>query len=807
MKIKLNWLKELIDLEGLSLDEIVNIASLYSSEIEAVDYIAQGSDLVVARVLTCVPHPDSDHLHVCTVDDGKEVLDIVCGAPNVCAGAKVILAHCGCKLIGGTISPSKIRGVASNGMLCSLQELGVEAKFVPEEFKNGIYLFKEDDNELPLGTNALDALMLGDPVLEMAVTPNRGDLNSMIGVAIELSASLHRPLKGIAKDVFEAKVPNFSTKAEDLDAIDKALKIEIDTPKCPLYMGLIAKDVVIKPSPKWMQTVLIGAGIRPINNVVDITNYIMTLFGQPLHSFDYDKAGHKILVREAKNGEVIRTLDGQDRALEEGDIVITNGEAITALGGVMGGEATEITETTQNVLIEGAIFDSLSIRRTAVRLNLRSEAEGRYEHGVDQSRTALALAYTKYLLETLADAKVLPSVAYCGKTKLEPVKISLTEDQVENYLGIHISKNEITDILTSLGFSVDGDIVSVPSRRPDIKIYQDLIEEVARIYGYDKIPATLPAADGIGHLSTAQKARRKVEYTLNDLGIDQVITYSLVSEKECMEFVPEPCKIEPVKVLMPLTKDHEYLRMSLIPSLVNNAEYLMNHKMDSVQIFEHGNVFGKMGDEFKEEEHLAILLSGPFGGTEWRGDKLNSDFYMLKGILETLSTVLGAGFTFEPSDIENSCMHPRRTAKIMYHNKPIGFVGDIHPRYVKERGINPCVVAEILLKPVLEQKEKVAIYKPINTAPMVNFDIAVIVKKDVLAADIIKTIKRADKQLLTDAKIFDVYEGLPLPADMKSIAVTLTFSAKETLTDQVINEHVKLITEKLKKDLNATLRQ
>lgn len=800
MKIKLNWLNELVDLSGISLKELVEHASLYSAEIEGVSHLASASDAVVARVESCVPHPSSDHLHACTVSDGEKTYPVVCGAPNVASGEKVILAHVGCVLPGGTISPAKIRGVESLGMLCSLEELGLERKFIPEAMRNGIYVFPEDDTT-PLGTPALSALGIDDVILEMAVTPNRGDLLSMIGVALEFSASFHRPLKGLAREAFASSPASFTGERPS------HLKVTVTTDECPLYCALSVSDVTIHESPLWLKNDLMAAGIRPISNVVDITNYIMTLFGQPLHAFDADRLGDEIVVRKAGADEVITTLDGIARTLDEGDIVITNGVKPVALAGVMGGSETEITSTTKNVVIEAAVFAPLSIRRTATRLSLRSEAEGRYEHGVDQSRTALALASTARLLSELCGARVTERPAVVGELHLPDTVVRITPEEVEKCLGIAVSREEMDTIFTSLGFRVQGQDVFVPSRRPDIRIPEDLIEEVSRLHGYDKIPAAIPAARGLGALTPVQKRRRRVEDVLNDLGLDQVITYSLVSAEKAVQYQPEGFTRKPVKVLMPLTKDHEVLRMSLIPSLVDNAVYLENHKMDSIQVFEHGAVYWQDEDGEHEEEHLALLLTGPFGGTSWKGLRPGADFYTLKGILEALSRVLDAGFVFVPATDEVREMHPKRTATILYHNKPIGFVGEMHPREAKAHELERVVVAELSLAPILAQKERVAVYKPVANVPTVTYDIAVIVKKDVLASEIVKTISRADRTLLSGITIFDVYSGLPLPADVKSIALSLSFQAKETLTDEVVSAHVDQIVAALKEKYGAVLRQ
>ena len=507
MRVKLEWLKELVDLEGLITEEIVEKLSLYSIEVESVSKVVDGTNLVVGYVESCVPHPNSDHLSLCQVDVGNEKLQIVCGAPNVRAGQHVIVAKEGAELPGGfKIKRAKIRGVESNGMICSLNELGLENKFVPEEYQDGIFHFPE---KAEIGSNALAALNLDDEVIELDLTPNRGDLLSMLGVAIEASAIFNRPLKPLA---FKAAQ---ESRTAELNVINEA-------PGCIGYYGQVVKNVEIKPSPWWLISRLIAYGIRPINNVVDITNYILVLFGQPLHAFDYDELGKDIVIRNANPGEKIITLDEIERELNEADIVITDGRKPVAIAGVMGGEESGIGPNTKNIVIEAAVFDPRSVRATSERLGLKSDSSLRFEKGVDINTTKLALDYTCYLLEELAGGEI-STRAFAGVAEIAPRKIEISARDVEKLLGINIPSGEIKAILNRLGFEVIGDgdfLVSVPNRRPDIAIKADLIEENARIYGYDKITGTIPVNKSLGGLSYMQKQRREIKRILRGLGAE-----------------------------------------------------------------------------------------------------------------------------------------------------------------------------------------------------------------------------------------------------------------------------------------------
>ena len=801
MRVKLEWLNELVDLTGLSVKQIVDKVSLYSIEVENLEKLVDATNLVVGYVLTKTPHPDSDHLNVLTVDVKDEVLQIVCGAPNVEEGQYVIVAKIGAKLPGGEIKPSKIRGVDSFGMCCSLAELGIENKYIPEKYANGIYYFEDQVN---LGVDALSALNLDDYVIELGITPNRGDLLSMIGVAYEFSAAFNRPLKPLVYSY------------ERSNQFDKDLEVKIETPSCLSYYAQVIRDVHIRKSPLWLRSRLIAFGIRPINNVVDITNYILALFGQPLHSFDYDTLGKKIVIRNAKEGEVITTLDDIKRDLLSTDVLITDGNKGVALAGVMGGKNTDIEESTKNVLIEAAIFDPMAVRKTSARLNLHSESSMRFERGVDLNRTKAALDYTNYLFTILADAKVDKNYVHAGIEKLDDKCIKLTKDNVNKLLGTNISLDEITNILEGLRFGVkklDNDTleVLVPSRRPDITIMQDLVEEVGRLYGYENLPATTPTDSLVGGLNNHQRNEAKIKNILSGLGLFETFTYSLVKEAQNLEFTYNHLDLPNIKLLMPLTEDHAVLRKSLVPSLVEACKYNASRKNKDYHIFEIGKVYfdntNNENDSYLEEYRLAGAMMGMYSSTLHAGRAEKADFYLLKGIIDYLFSKFDLKLDYSPLSKECKELHPKRSATIYYNGLDIGFIGQLHPKYAKDNGLDDVYVFELRIDWLLEYVEPIRKYQPINKLPSVERDLALVVKKNVNASDIVASIRKSERELLADVKIFDVYVGEKVASDEKSIALKLIFASSKPLTDEIINEKIKKILKDLAFRVGAKLRE
>ena len=802
MRVKLEWLNELVDLTGLTIKQIVDKVSLYSIEVENLEKLVDGTNLVIGHVLTKTPHPDSDHLNILTVDVGKETLQIVCGAPNVDVDQYVIVALVGASLPNGiTIKDSKIRGVESHGMVCSLAELGIESKYIPEKFANGIYYF---GGSVKPGDEALKALNMDDYVIELGITPNRGDLLSMIGVAYEFSATFGRKLKPL----------NYSYKKEA--TIDKNLSVSIEADACKSYYAQVIRDVKIKESPLWLKSRLVAFGVRPINNVVDITNYILALFGQPLHSFDYDVLGNKIVVRYAKEGESIVTLDDIERKLLPTDLLITDGSKPVALAGVMGGKNSSIEANTKNVLIEAAIFDPMTVRKTAARLNLHSESSMRFERGVDLNRTKLALDYTNYLFATLADAKIDKEAVHAGIESLDDTKITLTNANVNGLLGTSIETKQIKEILESLNFKVeqaskDTLDVFVPSRRPDITIMQDLVEEVGRLYGYENLPDTTPTDSLVGGLNNFQSNEAKIKDVLSGLGLFEAITYSLVNEKQNKEFNYNHLELPSIKLLMPLTEDREVLRKSLVPSLVEACKYNVSRKCKDYSVYEIGKVYfdntQNETDSYIEEYRLAGIMSGTFSSTLHSQKQEKVDFYLVKGIINHLLSKFDLKLEYIPLDKEVAELHPKRSATILYDGKQIGFMGQLHPKYAKDNGLDETYVYEIKLDWLLNYVEPIRKYTPINKLPSVERDLALVVKKDILASQIVSSIRKSEKEILSDVKIFDVYVGEKVASDEKSIAIKLVFTSPTPLTDEIINEKIKKILKDLSFRVGAKLRE
>ena len=797
MRVKLEWLNELVDLTGLSTQEIVDTASLYSIEIENVDRVIKASNIVIGHVLTKEKHPDSDHLNLLTVDVKDEVLNIVCGAPNVEKGQYVIIAKVGAKLPGFEIKKSKIRGYESCGMCCSLQELGVENKYIEEKYAKGIYYF-EDCTEV--GMAADEALNWHDDIIELGITPNRGDLLSMIGVAYEFSASFGRKLKPLTFEL---------TRLQEEQ--DKKLNIKIETKGCLGYYGQVIKNVCVKPSPRWLSSRLIAFGIRSINNLVDITNYILALYGQPLHAFDLDKIGYNVVIKNASNDETFVTLDEIERKLVETDVVITDGKETKCLGGVMGGLNSEITDETKNIMLEAAVFDPMTIRKTASRLNLHSEASQRYERGVDLNRTKEALDYACYLYQTLCDASIVGEAVYDGVCGIEDKEISITKDQVNKLLGTDISKDEVVSIFEKLNFKVlvNGEEIKVyvPNRRPDITIKEDLIEEVARLYGYTKLPITLPEDRMAGALSVSNKNKRIIQDTLVGLGLHETVTYSLVNDKQNAKFtLLNKEGIEDISILMPLTEDRKTLRFNLMASNIEVLKYNLARKNKNIANFEISRVYYKHEGKKCEDLHLAIVMANEYSNTLWQGKSEVVDFFLLKGIVNQVFEKLGLEEKYVVLDKECNELHPNRSALIYVGEKLVGYIGKLHPQYEKENDLDDTYVCEINLQEIIDYKKETVIFKAIQKLPSVERDLALIMNKNVLASDLVECIKKSDKQILSDVQIFDLYEGEHVKEDEKSIAVKLVFTSNEQLTDEVINAKVKRILKDLQYKLNVNLR-
>ena len=791
MKLSTNFVKDYVDIpEDVDLKRLAEDMTRVGNEYDSAEKLINVTNVTIGQVKTCEMHPDSDHLHVCTVDVGNEILNIVCGAPNVRAGLKVIVALPGAELPGGiTIKKGVIRGVESNGMLCSMAELGLENKFLTEADKNGIHELPEN---APIGEDPIKFLGLDDEVIDFELTANRGDLLSILGMAYEIGAIYDKPVKNI----------DLSYKEQGED-INNQFTVDIQTPNCSIFLAKKVENVTIKESPDFIKTRLMASGIRPINNVVDISNYVMLETGQPLHFYDADRLGNKIIVRMAKEQEKLTTLDGQERGLTEEDIVIADDKNAVGLAGVMGGLTTEIEENTKNIIIESAIFDAVKIRMTSKKI-LRSEASLRFEKGLDSNRTYMAIDRACNLLEKYADAKVVTGIVKYDTTEKEDKKISITAKNITDLLGIEISMDEILDVFRKLGFGVkvnEGTIeVSVPRRRLDISIKEDLIEEVGRIFGVDNIEGRLPVFPS--KPGSYDKVTRQIRNKMISLGLNETLSYILVNGKEAKMYSTDEYEI--VSLLDPMTEERNTLRYSIIPSLVKIYEYNKARSLKDISIFEIGKGFAKHGEEFKEESKLCALMTGEYGlGIN---HKTQVDFYVIKGVAEELLDYLGYGnrYSFVVKDNFPKEFHPYQTAYISVNNDIVGIIGRLHPNISKE----PTFVMEINLDKLLDKKVGKMKFKEISKFPSVKKDIAVIIDKEKTSGEVAMAIKKAASNLLTKVELFDVYTGANIDENKKSLAYSLTFEdSKKTLTDEEINKEMEKIIEFLGKKLNAELRK
>ena len=790
MKVSKNWLSDYIDLSSYSDEELFKEINAHVCEIESYKKLVDATNLTIAKVLDCQMHPNSDHLHICQVEiRPNEVSQIVCGAPNVTTGVKVICALPGAVLPGNfKIKPSKIRGVESNGMLCSLQELGIEEKYVPEEFKNGIYLFNDD---APVGDDPLKYLGFDDTIIDLELTSNRSDLLSIEGVAYDMGATLNKKIT--------PHLPLLHT-VSTLNPIN----VKVETDKCYKYNARYVSNVTIKESPQWMKARLISSGIRPINNVVDITNYVLIEMGQPLHAFDADSLGNTIVVRQAHDGEKLKTLDTIERELNSDDIVITNGKDAICVAGVMGGLSTEVESTTKNIVLEGAYFDPLSIRKTSTKLGLKSESSIRYERNIDYDRVERALDYAAELMEKYADATVYEEVKRDVRVTLEPKYVSITTKKINSVLGTELEDSYIEELFNRLAYEYkkNGEVyeIKLPSRRMDLEESpQDIIEDVARMYGYNNIPTTIAKTRDKGYLTYSQKRTRLVRQILAFMGLNEVVSYSLIAKKDLGLWVKEIK--DPVEVLMPLTEDRAVMRQSLLNGVVDAIQYNKARKIDNLALFEIGNVYSK--DE--ENLHLAIALSGVYSHQEWKGSKQISDFFLLKGILESLFSKLNFEVSYKPYN-EIVSFHPGRCAEIIHNGHRIGIIGEIHPKVQKELGVEGCVALEISLEDLVTEQLTLK-YKSINKFPSIQRDLAIVCDKSINAYDIQRVIEKSSKKYLSNISLFDVYTGENVGKDEKSLAFKLTFEdSTKTLETQEVDNVVKNILDHLAKEYNARLR-
>lgn len=787
MKLSTNFLKDYIDID-VDVKQLAEDMTRVGNEYDSASNLINATKLVIGQITECEPHPDSDHLHLCKVNIGTEVLDIVCGAPNARTGLKVIVALDGAVLPEKTIKKGMIRGQESNGMLCSIAELGLEHKFLKPEDSEGIAELGEDAE---IGGDPIKYLQMDDGVIDFELTANRGDLLSILGMTYEVGA------------IYDKKVKDVDLKhKESGEDINKTFKTEVKTENCSKLLVKKVENVKIEESPIFIKNRLIASGIRPINNVVDISNYVMLELGQPLHFYDADKLGNKLVVRMAEDGEKLTTLDNVERTLTSEDIVIADATHGVGLAGVMGGLETEVEPDTKNIIIESAIFDSVKVRKTSKKI-VRSEASNRFEKGLDPERTTMAIERACKLLEEYAGGTVVTGTVEYDKTNNKEKEIEITFKNINDVLGTVIPNEEILNVFRKLGFSykVNGETikVTVPTRRLDISIKEDLIEEVSRIYGVDNIEGKLPIVPM--RKGSYDKTQREIRNKMIALGLKETLTYVLINDKEVNGYTLD--KFEPLKLLDPITEDRNTLRYSMIPSLYKVYEYNKAREQKDISIFEIGKGFYKKGEVYGEDTKLCVLMSGKYS-TGLNNNK-TVDFYVIKGIAEEVLDYLGYSgrYSFMKQEMPKE-MHPGQSAMINVNGSNIGMIGKIHPSVTKD----DVYVLEINLDELFTKKVGKMKYKEFSKFPSINKDIALVVDKKSVSKDIEKVIKSAGGSLLTNIEVFDVYTGVGVGIDKKSIAYSLTFSdMKKTLTDEEINGLMDKIIDAVSKKCGAELRK
>lgn len=801
MLVSYKWLKELVAIDVPSA-ELAEKMSTTGIEVEGVEIPAEGlSKLVVGHVLSCEDVPET-HLHLCQVDTGDdEPRQIVCGAPNVRAGIKVIVAIPGARIADNyKIKKGKIRGMESLGMICSLQELGLPDAIIPKEFSEGIQILP--DNAIP-GDSIFSYLDLDDEIIELSITPNRADALSVRGVAHEVAAIYGKELK------FPVKTPQESSKAtSDL------ISVAIESDKVLTYASRVVENVTVQASPQWLQNRLMNAGIRPINNVVDVTNYVLLYFGQPMHAFDFNKfESGDILARQARNGEKIVTLDGEERDLIDQDIVIAVNDKPVALAGVMGGKATEIDSHSKTVVLEAAVFDGKAIRKTSGRLNLRSESSSRFEKGVNYDTVIEALDFAAAMLEELAGGQVLAGYLQAGQVPTEPVQVLTTLDYVNVRLGTNLAYSDIEDVFAKLGFGLAGDAqaftVSVPRRRWDISIQADLVEEIARIYGYDKLPTTLPEAGGTaGELTASQLLRRRVRAIAEGAGLTEIISYALTTPEKAQAFAIESSHL--TELMWPMTIERSALRQNIVSGMLDTIAYNVARKQKNLAIYEIGKVFEQNADPKvdlpNERDTFAFALTGLVAEKDFQTQATAVDFYYAKGILESLFSKLNLKVTFV-SEKDMASMHPGRTARILLGEETIGFLGQVHPQVANDYDIPETYVAELNLQAIEANMASTQIFTEISKQPAVSRDIALLVDDQLSHQDIVTIIEGLGLKYLESIKLFDVYAGANIEPGKKSMAYSLTFqNPQESLRDEEVAKYMNKISEALLEKANAQVR-
>lgn len=801
MRISKKWLGQYLDLSDLSDDQIAQAITDAGIEVEEIIPLASATNLAVGHVLTCEMHPDSDHLHVTTVDTGDGIRQIVCGAPNVAADQNVIVALPGAKLPGGEIKSGKIRGQLSDGMICSLAELGVDKHSLSEEQLAGIEILPA---EAPVGErDVLGWLGLDDTVFDVSLTPNRADCQASWNMAREAAAVLNR----------KANLPRSEGAADAGADVPTRLTVSSQTDRCTHFYGKVIGSVKLGPSPDWMKQILRAAGMHSINNVVDISNIVMLETGQPMHFYNAKAIpALEITVKDGLN-EKYTALDGVEYQLEPEDAVITTEGRPIGIAGIMGGDDSKIEDDTTSLIIECASFDPVSIRNTARRLSLATESSIRYQKGIEPMAAKKALDRAVDLLIQYADAREIEQTVEFGSSCDPKTVITCTLGDINRRLGTDFTLDEVLDVFQRLEFApiADGETITVtiPSYRTDLEGMQDLTEEVIRILGYDRLPSTLPVMEMTeGKLDLRQQQRRFLQKVLCENGVQDAVTYTLVSKAKADDAILSAG--EALELPVPLSEERRFLRTSILPSLLEAIAYNQARGNKNVSLFE----ISALTSADHVEEHLAIVLSGALRQTRWLKDEIPADFYTLKGLIEEFLERLGIGASrlfFKENKKDTTHFHPGKSAEIYIGKDLIGLTGDIHPKYAAKNGLKNVVMAELNLDRILATKKSKVKFTPVSRFPAVTRDLAFVVDRELPASKIVSVIERSGKlgkeSIVKNVDVFDVYQGEHVGKDEKSVALTMTFqSDKQTLNDQEITEVFKKIIEAIQNQCHAQLR-
>ena len=801
MKLPLSWLSDYTDMTGITPKEYDAKLTMSGSKVEEVYYLgAEIENVVTGKILSVVDHPDSDHLKICQLDVGKEEpVQIVTGAPNVTpASVGEICPVCLHKstLPGGVkITKGKLRGVPSNGMMCSFQELGLSHGCVPYACENGILFLPAGT---PVGEDIKKVLGLDDWVSDFEITSNRPDCLSVIGLARETAATFDRP--------FSVKTPEVKGVGDD---ITKYMSVEVkDTDLCPRYTARIVKNIKIEPSPAWMRERLHACGVRPINNIVDITNYVMLEYGQPMHAFDYKcLSDGRIVVRRARNGESIQTLDGVDHDLSDKMLAICDNDKPVAVAGVMGGANSEIMDDTKTVVFESANFHGATVRITAKALGMRTEASGRFEKGLDPRMTLDAVNRACELIEMLGAGEVVDGIIDVDNSDPNHKRLPFEPDKMNALLGLELSTEEQVKLLEKLDFKIENNEVIVPFFRTDINRMCDVAEEVARMYGYDKIPTTLYAGEMVqGEFTPSQQAERAAALVCREAGFDESMSHSFISPKfyDMIGWDENDPRRISTTILNPLGEDFSVMRTTVLPSMLDNLAHNHAHRNPTASLYELGTIYtptvkdGKADPDVLPHEEK-ILTLGSYG---------RLSFFQFKGVIEALLRELnikGASFAPEKS---NPSYHPGRCAKVLIDGKEIGVFGTIHPTVAARYGLSGEVLAaELQMDALLAAIDPEKLYHPLPKFPASTRDIAVLVDDAVPAASMQAAVEKAAGKLLESVKLFDVYKGKGIPEGKKSVAYSLSMRAPDrTLTDEECDKAMRAAISTLETEFGAQLR-